>query len=398
VTEWLRTRAAKVASVVTALALMNAGCLPHVDEEHVHTARAVGNARTHRQHREQDEITASASGDSVHVLAQERWECDIETSTPTEEVDGTRRSLQNGTLAQVANVAMAGLLVAGGIAVYAAANSASCTSTPNATTDNPNPSAVPCTSEQQQTQTAQTRGLGIITAGVAILPLGAFVWNLIRAKDDVEASRAPNQIADSEWTPCGVRPLANISITLAAGGVTIDGLTNERGEATLDVSLIATASSDPKDASVTVDSQTGKGGSASVSLLSAPAYLAWRQATDAAQAHRDREANIEQVQRQTEDAQRQAQAQREREQEAARQREAEMARRGQLAQMARACKAGDRAMCQQFQAVYWECTRPCRVNMGVCSNRCTDEMRHPEHEECGEDCDTAEAQCQSLCP
>src|ERR1035441_5939766 len=107
---------------------------------------------------------------------------------------------------------MAGLLIATGVVVYAAANG-SCTNTPNATASNPNPSPVPCTADQQQRQSTTTQGLGILTAGAAVLPLGAFVWNIFRAQDDTKAEDA-RSVASTDWKICAAKPMANADVTL----------------------------------------------------------------------------------------------------------------------------------------------------------------------------------------
>jgi hypothetical protein len=267
------------AGAMAAMLLVGA-CVPHVDETPIHDERPIGSPRTVEEHQEAEpEIKASLSDNTVTVKAWQRTECRSTTTTPVEKEEGVGHSLHNGALAQTVNLAMAGLLIATGVVVYAAANG-SCTNTPNATASNPNPSPVPCTADQQQRQSTTTQGLGILTAGTAVLPLGAFVWNIFRAQDDTK-TEAARSATSTDWKVCAAKPLANTPITLTAGGVTVTGQTDDRGEATLDASPIASAASDPQNGTVETVAG-GKRASAAVSLADSPMYVAWQRGPAAA--------------------------------------------------------------------------------------------------------------------
>ncbi len=252
------------------------GCVPHVDETPIHDERPIGSPRTVEEHQEAEpEIKASLADNTVTVKAWQRTECRSTTTTPVEKDEGVGRSLHNGTLAQTVNLAMAGALIATGVVVYAAANG-SCTTTPNATASNPNPSPVPCTADQQQRQSTTTQGLGILTAGAAVLPLGAFVWNIFRAQDDTKTEGA-RSVASTDWKICAAKPMANADVTLTAGGITVNGRTDDHGEATLDASPIASAASAPRSGPGAAAAGS-KHASAAVSLADSPSYGAWPRA------------------------------------------------------------------------------------------------------------------------
>jgi hypothetical protein len=254
--------------------LLVTGCLPAVDNTRIYNEHSVGAARTAEEHREADPgVTATVSGNEVRVTAVQRTECRTTTTTPVEQEEGTGHSLHNGTLAQGLNLAMGGALIASGVAIYAAAASQSCTTTPSATPGDPNPSSVPCTPDQQQTQTAQTRGLGIVTASAAILPLGAFVWNIFRAQDETKTEQVPKTVA-MEWRTCSTQPLANARVTVEAGGITVAGQTDGDGVATVDISAITSAATDPQKATVHVAGN--RLASSALSLAASPAYGAWK--------------------------------------------------------------------------------------------------------------------------
>jgi hypothetical protein len=177
---------------------------------------------------------------------------------------------------------LTGFLALGGAGVAVLATP--CTTQADATAANPNPPSQPCsTSDQGTTHTA----VGAVLTGLGVLAGAAFVYNIVRARDTTETT--PATTTSTDWVACGTKPVANAPVTLTAGGVTITGTTNDRGKATLDVGAIASASSDPQSASVTVEAPSGKHASSSISLATAPAYIAWKQVVNAVESQKQKE-------------------------------------------------------------------------------------------------------------
>lgn len=287
-------RGTRLTSGILASAVAFNACVPHVTEQVTHAPEPTGSPVTsHEVRPATPRINASVSGNVVAVKVQERKECRETTRTPIERVDETKRTLDHGTLAQGVNLGSAAILLASGIAVVAAAGSGSCTTTPASTASDPNPSAAPCTAAEQQKQTQQNQGIGIVIAASSVIPLGIFVWNVFRAKDERHTEALPPKEETSEWeVACETNPATNVTVTLTAGGATISAQTDERGEARLDLSPLSSSPNDPQNGMLDVD-VGGNHASASVSLASAPAYSAWMEATIA----RNQQADAQQQQR-----------------------------------------------------------------------------------------------------
>lgn len=251
-------------------------CVPGVAEYSVHEPHPARGAKATTENVREEvrpDVQASVDDDTIHVRVEQRTECGPVTRTPMETDSGTRRELKNGTLAQSANLTLAGLLVAGGIATYFAANSA-CMKTPGATSQNPSPASRPCTAEETDKQRLQVHALGIVVSSASIVPLGAFVWNLFRAKDDVTtAPSAPRE--DRATTTCGKKPAAHALVTIKAGSTTLTATTDENGVASIDMQRAARSIEDPRTASVTVSNE-GRQGTTTVDLTGTPLFREWR--------------------------------------------------------------------------------------------------------------------------
>ncbi len=224
------------------------------------------------------EVTAKASANLVAVKVMDRKECRDLLRTPMERVDETKRTLSNGTIAQGTNLVLGGGLLALGIAGFASIGT-SCSKSPDASTQNPNPASRPCTLDEQKKQDNSNAAVGAISTGLALVPIGLFVWNIFRAKDERTTAPLEPKLEESGWKACTSQPMANAPIVMTAGRVTVNSRTNDQGEATLDISPIASASieADPVNALVTVIAN-GTSASASVSLTDTPAYDAWKAA------------------------------------------------------------------------------------------------------------------------
>lgn len=281
-------RATRLRRVTLGLALGLNSCVPHVDEQVVQTPHPSTTESAHRIKERQQALPDfhfSVSGDILSIRSEQRTECRTQITAPMEEDTETRRTLQGGFWAQTGNVVGAAALAVAGVAVYANAASASCSMTPPASTANPNPMAMPCTPDQQQQQTAQTRGIGAILAGCAIIPLGAFVWNLVRAHDDKETRTLPTKTTTSEWETCGTKPLSNARLTLTLAAASRDGAetvlsttTDGEGGAQFDLSDARSLSDEARLSSITAE---GLHSSERVSLTGTP----MRAASDAAASH-----------------------------------------------------------------------------------------------------------------
>jgi hypothetical protein len=273
-------------AALTATGLGMNGCVPHVNEENVNVRHPSTTQRSTTEtvrHDKPADVSATASENAVKVKVEQRTECETITRTPIEEESGTKRSLKNGTLAQGVNLGLAALLVGGGIAAYSAAGSSSCTKSPDATPQNPNPASRPCTAEEATEQTQTTRGFGILITSSAVIPLGAFVWNLFRAKDTVETTpRAPTE--DRTMATCETKPLANVPVTLVVANELLNAKTDASGYATFDLN-------DLKDHEQVVKARTGtitaSGASpVIVTLTDQQLFATWKSESDAAAAER----------------------------------------------------------------------------------------------------------------
>lgn len=279
-------RAACTGFAVVALGIGMNGCVPHVNEETVNVRHPSTTQRSTTEtvrHDKPADVSATASENAVKVKVEQRTECETITRTPIEEESGTKRSLKNGTLAQGVNLGLAALLVGGGIAAYSAAGSSSCTKSPDATPQNPNPASRPCTAEEATEQTQTTKGFGILITSSAVIPLGAFVWNIFRAKDKVETTpRAPTE--DRTMATCETKPLANVPVTFAVANETLTSTTDANGYASFDLS-------DLRDHEQVVKARTGtitaSGASpVIVNLTNQQLFATWKSEGDAAAAER----------------------------------------------------------------------------------------------------------------
>ena len=235
-----------VMCTVLLLAIELGACVPGITEQHIEISRPSTTERpvkTISKREPEPMIKTEVSGNLVNVTVEQPTECRETLRSPMDHETGIERSLQNGTLAQVINVGTAAALIAGGVAVYSSAGG-SCTKTPELTAQNPNPASRPCTAEEanKEKQTSQARGIGITS--LSVLPLGAFVWNIFRAKDDKKTAKTTEE-KTSDWTACGARPLEGVHLTLKLAPSSVDNgesrlaaITDGMGRATFDLSSV----------------------------------------------------------------------------------------------------------------------------------------------------------------
>lgn len=270
-----RATAKLVVGAVMVLTL-GSSCVPHVDEQTSRTPRPSlsERPRTTPERRDLDpEVTASVEGNAVKVRVQQKTECRDVISTPMEQDELTKRTLANGTLAQGTNLVLAGGLAAIGIAVLASADG-SCTKTADATAQNPNPTSRPCTPEEEQQNKQGNTAVGIGFVGASVIPLGLFVWNILRAKDEKKTTHLSAKVEQTTWKGCDTKPVSNASISLRAGTVSTTAKTDQNGAATLDLAEFVASTSDPKSGLINVDAG-GRTASASAILSGAPFYSTW---------------------------------------------------------------------------------------------------------------------------
>jgi len=268
----MRTRSG--ATTVLLLTLMT-GCIPGVNEQtsHAQHPSTSEKPRTVEERGEpQATVIAAIEGDVVTLRAEETTECQTKMVTPLEDEVTTERSLSSGTLAQTINVGTAALLIAGGIAVYSSAGG-TCKKTPEPTEQNQNPASRPCTPDEANENKKVGQGLGIGMVSLSVLPIGAFVWNLFRAKNDKETVQVKPKEESSGWKACAHKPLANVNLVMSfAGGVQKSFTTDASGTANVSLAsldLPAKAFESP-DASVVIQGSSSK--PTKVSIATTPTY------------------------------------------------------------------------------------------------------------------------------
>jgi len=222
------------------LAVLAGGCIPAVNEEAVqvrHPERTSSPAKRDERQEAEPDIETRVDGDIVTVKAEQRTECRSVTRTPMVEERGTKRTLDHGTATQAVNLGSAALLLGGGIALYAAAGSQAEKGNTNA--------------EQIEKDERANKTLGIIVMSTAAVPLGLFLWNVIRAKDEVETVKIEPKEESTSWETCSHKPVAGVPVALsflgAAGSEEIlRGTTDAEGRARLDLSQVRAAHDEAK--------------------------------------------------------------------------------------------------------------------------------------------------------
>lgn len=257
---------------VRALALIalitSQACVPQIEsttvDRHYPTPGPAPVATAHEQERPPEvsaEVGSGASGDFVTVSVRRSFVCSRTTMTPMTREVGTVRTLQSGTLAQVANITAAALMIAGGIAAYQAA---------------------PCKDNECSPSANKQRSLGIGIAVGGALPAGAFVWNIVRASDDIEVSPS-NLKEDTIPVACPSRP-AEAHISVGFGNVRVDAVTSADGRASIPIPWARIGDPPASSAVVTVDMGRVGNATTSVSLSGLGPYVAWATRQRAAEA------------------------------------------------------------------------------------------------------------------
>ncbi len=262
---------------VVAAALLATGCVPHVDEQTTRTPRPSVSERPRITPERRDldpEVDASVEGNAVKVRVQQKTECRDVISTPMEQDEITRRTLSNGQLAQAGNLVLGGGLLALGIAGFASIGSSCSANITEPTEQNPNPPTRPCTTDEQKEQNTRNAAIGGVSTGLALVPLGLFVWNILRAKDEKKTTPLSAKVEETTWEGCDVKPLPNAMVSLQAGSVSASAKTDAEGKAIFDLDQFATSKSDPKQATVGVE-KDGRSASTSIALTMAPFYERW---------------------------------------------------------------------------------------------------------------------------
>lgn len=218
-----------VGRVATALVttVVLSGCIFQQDPKVVEGAPyAAPSAKSEDEHRDvgSPKMEAAPSANAVDVTLTQANEC--RDRTPMVRDVETHRTAN--VTEQWINGGSAGLL--GGIGIYALV--APCTTTPDATKDNPSPASRDCTAKEENGQ----KIAGGVLLGVGALFGAAFVYNVIKARDTKET--VPVQTT-AQWKACGTRPVADSSLHLDFGdGQQVVATTNAQGQAHFDLSSV----------------------------------------------------------------------------------------------------------------------------------------------------------------
>lgn len=254
-----------LAATAIAVVLGTQGCLPQVEHADVNRTYATPGRPLAATTRELDgapEVSAvaqgTAQGDFIDVTVRRGRQCAHVTRTEMTKEQGTTRSLKNGTLAQITNLAAAAALVAGGVAAYA---SASCTE--------PGQCSGPAEDKADGRRT-----LGLVVAGTAALPTGLFFWNLGRASDDVHVF-ALDPREDVRPFACASRPAGRAAVGVHLAATESSVATNDGGTARVPIAWGSLGETLPSSAVVTVDLGGGVVGTTTVSLTELAPYRAW---------------------------------------------------------------------------------------------------------------------------
>ena len=252
-------------ALALAAVVVGQGCLPQVESAFVDKQYPTPGRAVTTFERKRDGVAAlraqaiaSPAGDVIRVSLRRAVDCERVTRTDMTSEVGTRRTLRGGTAAQVTNLTVMALLVAGGIATYASA---------------------PCVDPGQCSAAAQEkadgrRGAGLAIAGSGAVPAGLFVWNMIRASDDVDARPAPVR---EEVTPrvCPSQPARAVPITVRLGTNETAATTGDDG--TVDVVIPWSSLGETLPSTGVVRAQVGTGftATAPVDLTELEPYRTW---------------------------------------------------------------------------------------------------------------------------
>lgn len=279
--------------------LLATACVPHVNEERVQVPSGSGTRVPERraatltrgdvQSGVEPTISASLDGNVVRVKVEQPMECREVVRTPMAE--RTKRTLSNGPLAQTVNVVAGAGLLALGVAGFASIGS-SCSKTPDPTEQNPTPASRPCTADEQKKQDTSNAAIGGVSTGLALVPIGLFIWNIVRAKDGEITPVAPKE-EGSEWTQCGTSPASGIPIELQTGRSSLTQTTDAQGSATFDLAAVQNGDDVADDGQVIV--RVGEKSSQSVDVRSTPIFSTWASSLRSKNATQERRAEQSQA-------------------------------------------------------------------------------------------------------
>lgn len=200
------------------------------------------------------------SANTLDVTLSEATECRDQTpkvrDVTTERHANSMWQIINGS----------GAILFGGLGAYALAGD--CTVTPEPTASNQNPVSRPCTGKEE----GQATGLGVGLVATGALFGGAFIYNVIKARDSKET--VPVQVA-RDWGTCGTRPVAGTSLHLdIADGQQIVQTTDAHGQVHFDLTGVRWTDGAFKSP----QARLASGGQelASVDLSKLPQYAEWQ--------------------------------------------------------------------------------------------------------------------------
>jgi hypothetical protein len=274
------------------------GCVPKVETQEVKgPASPDPHGRSTTLKERQDtapELSASSSGTAVDVQLQRRTECRDVVVSPTIQERTEERTLSGGSSSHYLNGGAAAVL--GGVGAFLAFGK--CTTTPDATQNNPSPQERDCTSGEAS---GRKTG-GYVVMGLAAIPLALIVVNVIRARDQRTVGSGDPMKTPANWQTCETKPIANEPVSISVGRSTLRGTTGSDGHVTFDLNAVEPTTELVRSPSATVHHDGTR--DTPVDLSASPVLATWRASVEAAAAQTKAEQDRKEQQRREDQAKR----------------------------------------------------------------------------------------------
>lgn len=173
------------------------------------------------------------------------------------------------------NLVWTAALAGAGALAYTEAGK-NCSRSVPATTAAPNPPDRACTETEATDDKSSGQRWGIGLGAVAVVPLGILLINLAKASDDVETHVTPPQRHVSPWRKCSQsKPIANTTLEMKTGTVTLTAVTDEAGTASFQLEDVLDSAAEPLVGVVSIADGAVKAEPVKVSLTATRSYAAW---------------------------------------------------------------------------------------------------------------------------